>query len=103
MGRTKPLAEAVASEWMERLMAMTTESALLLVGTVQTRTKVAGTNARGSWEMFKVEVRGIEGRCLYATANDPARVPEKGQPIILPVYVGQKGSLHEARNLGEAF
>jgi hypothetical protein len=53
--------------------------------------------------MFKVEVRGIEGRCLYATVNDSATVPEKGKPIVLPVYVDQNGNLREARNLGEPF
>ena len=103
MSRKKALADGVTSVWMERLMAMTTDSPLLLVGTVQSRTKLAGTSSRGSWEMYRVEVRGIEGRCMYAGANDPATVPQKGKSIILPVYVGQNGNVREARNLGEPF
>jgi hypothetical protein len=88
---------------VDRWMALTADSPLLLVGTVRSRTKLFGTGAKGAWEFFKVEVRGIDGRIQYPTVNDPTTVPEKGQPIILPVFVGQNGNLREARKLGVPF
>jgi hypothetical protein len=103
MTRKKGPPEGAGTEWMERLMAMTAESPLLLVGTVLSRHKMSGNGPRGPWEFFKVKVRGIDGRTQVAVINDPATVPEKGAAIILPVFVGQNGNLREARNLGEPF
>jgi hypothetical protein len=74
-----------------------------LVETVQSRTNISSNEAKGPWEFFKVEVRGIDGRSQFASINNPATVPQKGEHIILPVFVGKNRDLREARKLGVPF
>jgi hypothetical protein len=64
---------------------------------------MSGNSPRRPWEFFKVDVRGKDGVHETTVVNDPTTVPEKGQPIILPVFVGQNGNLRDARNLGDPF
>lgn len=91
-------------EFQEQAMLLTQDSPLLLIGTVQSRQKLRGKSAKGDWEMYRVEVRGQEGRVTNAVINDPAGVPPAGEFICLPVFVGNNGMLREARQLNaEAF
>src|SRR5438105_2790824 len=90
-------------EFLQTLMALTKDSTLLMVGTVQSRTKLTGTNPKtGAWEIYRVEVRGIDGRTGMATVSDPAGIPAVGEHVVLPVFVGSNGYLREAKQLEAA-
>jgi len=64
-----------------------------------TRQKLSGKNDKGAWEMFKVEVRGQDGRICSVIVNDPAGVPPKGEFVCVPVFVGNNGQLRECKQL----
>jgi hypothetical protein len=88
---------------METLMPLTTDSPLLLAGTVQARNRLAGKSEKGPWEMLFVEVRGCEGRVVSCQVNDPKSVPAVGEFVVLPCYLTTAGKLRQARNLMESF
>src|SRR5262249_14734858 len=71
----------------------------LLVGTVLARQKLSGTSAKGNWEIFRVDVRGYDGRVAQTMVNDPAGVPPVGEFVVMPVMVGSNGYLREAKQL----
>ena len=82
-------------------MEHTRESPLLLVGLLKRRLKLTGRSHRGSWEMLKAEVQGVDGRVLAAVITDPATLPEAGEAgsmIVLPVIVGNNGHLRQAKD-----
>jgi hypothetical protein len=86
-------------EFQQQLLKMTQDSPLLLCGTVQARQKLRGRSQRGDWELFKVEVRGSDGRVASAVVNDPGAVPPIGEFIAMPVFVGNNGMLREAKDM----
>ena len=92
--RASTLPEQLSSLLMEH----TRESPLLLVGLLKRRLKLTGRSHRGSWEMLKAEVQGVDGRVLAAVITDPATLPEAGSMIVLPVIVGNNGHLRQAKD-----
>ena len=88
-----------SAEFQQLIMELTKDSPLLLVGTVLNRNRLTGKSSKGDWEMFRVEVRGIDGRSQVAVVNEPAAIPPKGEFVCLPVFVGQNGGLREARQM----
>ncbi len=94
---------SLAQPMKDVLLPLTGDSPLLLVGTVQNRMRFSRKSDRGPWEMFKVEVRGCDGRCVTAIVNEPKKIPEKGEFLVLPVFVGNNGQLREAKNLAQGF
>ena len=52
--------------------------------------------------MFKIEVRGCDGRVVHATVNDPAAVPPVGEFVVMPVFVAQNGYLRKAKQLNDS-
>lgn len=93
----------VATETTTTLLALTKESPLLLVGTVVDRRKIKGMNAKGAWELLRIDVRGVDGRVLQCLVNNEATAPALGVVVAMPVFVGANGGLREARPQGEAF
>ena len=88
-----------SADFQQQIMGLTTDSPLLLAGTVQSRQKLRGQGQKGEWELFKIEVRGQEGRVISTVVNDPAGIPPIGEFITLPVFVGSNGYLREAKQL----
>lgn len=72
-------------------MERTADSPLMRIGTMRSRLRLAGKSAKGDGEVYKVEVRGKDGRVTAAIVNDPAGVPPQGEFIAMPVLVGKKG------------
>ncbi len=49
--------------------------------------------------MFRVEVRGEDGRMGQTIVNDPASIPAIGEFLCVPVFVGNNCMLREAKSL----
>jgi hypothetical protein len=75
----------------------------LVAGTVASRKRFSGKNERGDWEMFKIEVRGSDGRTTMVTISDAKLAPAVGEPVVLPVYINKMGNLCECRSFGDDF
>ncbi len=89
--------------WEKKTFSLTGDSPLLAVGTVQKRFRLHGKTDKGEWEMYKVEIRGCDGRIVTVTVNEPKKIPPTGQFICLPVFLTSQGQLREARNTLELF
>jgi len=96
---TKRKVNGFSADFQQSLLKLTGDSALLLCGTVQGRQRLKGRSAKGDWEMFRVEVRGCDGRTANCVVNDPSGIPPVGEFIVLPVFVGNNGMLREAKDL----
>jgi hypothetical protein len=48
--------------------------------------------------MYKVDIRGCDGITKTVIINSPDSIPAVGEPAVVPVFVGQTGSLREARD-----
>ena len=88
-----------SADFQEQVMKLTADSPLLLAGTVLNRQRLRGMGQKGEWEMFRIEVRGQEGRVAQCVVNDPAAVPPTGEFIVLPCFIGHNGMLREAKQL----
>jgi hypothetical protein len=80
-------------------LLLTKDSPLLPVGNVVTRQILRGKSQTGDWELYRVEVRGYDGRTVDTVVNDPAGVPPIGEFVVVPVFVGSNGRLREAKQL----
>jgi hypothetical protein len=101
--RASEKAEVKLSSEEEFVYRMTGDSALLAAGIVLKRNRLNGRGDRGPWELFILEIRGLDGRTTSITMNDPKECPKIGEFAIIPVYVTNQGRIKEARNLAEGF
>lgn len=90
-----------SAEFQEQLLLMTKDSPLLAAGSVQNRYKTRGKTENREWELYRIEVRGCDGRMVTVSINDPANVPPIGEFVIMPVYVNNSGFLREARQVAQ--